>query len=364
MSLKCGIVGLPNVGKSTLFNSLTNMTIPAENYPFCTIEPNVGVVEVNDSRLDTIKGIVNPEKVIPAIVEFVDIAGLVKGASNGEGLGNKFLSNIRETDAIAHVFRLFDSKNVTHVSGKVDPMTDIDVINTELIISDLVQCEKLIEKVKNSNKSQPKSQIDKSLSILENIKNNLEKGIFIKNLNFSNDDAAYIKNFNFLTNKPMMYIANVSEDFFIDKKKMEEVEKFCQSQNSPLIYICAKLEHEISQLSPIEKKEFLLSYGIEKSGLDEFISAGYNLLGLSTFFTAGPKELKAWTYRSGMLAPETAGVIHTDFQRGFIRAEVISYEDFVKFKGETGSKNNGKMRIEGKDYVVQDGDIIFFRFNV
>ena len=361
--MKCGIVGLPNVGKSTLFNAITRAGIAAENYPFCTIEPNVGIVEVPDTRLQPLIDIVNPQKVQPAIVEFVDIAGLVAGASKGEGLGNKFLANIRETDAIAHVVRCFDDGNVVHVAGKVDPMADIEVINTELALADMETVEKTLAREGKKAKSGDKEAIA-LCAVLEKVQAHLDQGKLVRTLGLDADQLALIKPLCLITVKPVMYLANVNEDGFDNNPLLEKVQALGQSEHAPVVAICAKMESEIADLEDEDKALFLEEMGLEEPGLDRVIRAAYDLLGLQTYFTAGVKEVRAWTVKKGSTAPQAAGVIHTDFERGFIRAEVIAYDEYVKHKGEQGAKEAGKMRLEGKDYIVQDGDVMHFRFNV
>jgi hypothetical protein len=361
--MKCGIVGLPNVGKSTLFNALTKAGIAAENYPFCTIEPNIGIVEVPDPRMQPLIDIVKPQKVQPAIVEFVDIAGLVAGASKGEGLGNKFLANIRETDAIAHVVRCFEDGNVVHVAGKVDPLSDIEVINTELALADMETVEKTLQREGKKAKSGDKEAIA-LCAVLEKVQKHLDTGSPVRTMGLDADQLALLKPLCLITVKPVMYLANVNEDGFNDNPLLAKVEELGKKEGAPVVAICAKIEAEIADLEDEDKTLFLEEMGLTEAGLDRVIRAAYKLLGLDTYFTAGVKEVRAWTIKKGSTAPQAAGVIHTDFERGFIRAEVIAYDDYVQYKGEKGAQEAGKMRLEGKDYIVHDGDVMHFRFNV
>ncbi|MCA0984879.1 redox-regulated ATPase YchF [Halobacillus yeomjeoni] len=365
MALTAGIVGLPNVGKSTLFNAITQAGALSANYPFATIDPNVGIVEVPDSRLEKLTELVNPKKTVPTAFEFTDIAGIVKGASKGEGLGNQFLSHIRQVDAICHVVRAFEDENITHVSGQVDPITDIETINLELILADLETVSKRMERVAKMARQKDKEAVAE-YAVLEKLKDALEAEQPARAIDFSDDQEKIVKGLHLLTSKPILYVANVSEDEIgqEDNDKVKQIREFAAKENAEVIVVCAKIESEIAELDGEEKDEFLEDLGIEESGLDQLIKATYNLLGLATYFTAGEQEVRAWTFKEGMTAPQAAGIIHTDFERGFIRAETVSYEDLVDAGSMSVARDRGRVRLEGKEYLVRDGDVIHFRFNV
>ena len=363
MGIKCGIVGLPNVGKSTLFNALTKAGIAAANFPFCTIDPNVGVVPVPDPRLNQLAEIVKPQKLVPTAVEFVDIAGLVAGASKGEGLGNKFLAHIREVDAIAHVVRCFEHPDIVHVAGKIDPIADIETIDTELALADLEAVDKALNKAERAAKANDKEALAKK-PVLQKLATGLNEGRSARSLGLDEDEKALVRDLFLLTLKPLMYIANVKEDGFRDNPHLDAVRARAQAEGAEVVPVCAAIEEELSQLDDQDRDAFLKDMGLDEPGLNRVIRAAYKLLGLQTYFTAGEKEVRAWTVKRGATAPQAAGVIHTDFERGFIRAETVAYDDFIKYKGENGAKDAGRLRLEGKEYIVKEGDVLHFRFNV